>query len=368
MEITNNNYNTMPEQVQENKDNIKVLAEYIKEAYNATTTLETRSTTINASMVRDWVAGTTKGFILDQAGKLFKIVAVSDNTIFIQWWASLPQGATGATGARGETGAKGDKGDAGVGFNNTTDINLVVGEPLSVTYDTEDGITITSQGGIEANGQTFTPTVENNVPIIAGNGLTMDATEDGKHVDVHLSAETQSTLARALKMPTSAVHETKLVAIDNTNAQTMLSIGDGLSVENGALKSTASTPKYQHNIMLYSSGSSTFYVNISIVNNNAQPFESLNAIAQWLKDHNITSSNLYCASGKFIPSGATVVGCYANSSGTMVYLKYLVNDYTKETVTIDGVEKTFITAHNIKEGLPYDIVSVTSITDTVLAL
>lgn len=245
MEITNNKLNTMPEQVQENKDNIKVLAEYIKEAYNATVVLEQLATTIDASNVRDWQAGITSGFILDQVGKLFKIVAVSDSTIYIQWWASLPQGAQGERGATGATGAKGDN---GVGFNNTTDINLVVGEPLSVTYDTEDGITITSQGGIEAGGQTFTPTVENNIPLIAGNGLTMDATEDGKHVDVHLSAETQSTLARALKMPTSAVHETKLVAIDNTNAQALIGIGAGLSVENGIIISTGGTPKYLHNI------------------------------------------------------------------------------------------------------------------------
>lgn len=283
MEITNNKYNTMPEQVQENKDNIKVLAEYIKEAYNATTTLETMSTTINASMVRDWVAGTTKGFILDQAGKLFKIVAVSDNTIFIQWWASLPQGATGATGARGETGAKGDKGDTGVGFNNTTDINLVVGEPLSVTYDTEDGITITSQGGIEADGQTFTPTVENNVPLIAGNGLTMDATEDGKHVDVHLSAETQSTLARALKMPTSAVHETKLVAIDNTNAQAMLSIGTGLEVVDGQLRGLGGEKKYLHNICGSSSAAGGIMISFSYIDNSSTPLTNSEAVLEKVK-------------------------------------------------------------------------------------
>lgn len=289
MEITNNKYNTMPEQVQENKDNIKVLAEYIKEAYNATTTLETMSTTIDASMVRDWVAGTTKGFILDQAGKLFKIVAVSDNTIFIQWWASLPQGATGATGARGEAGAKGDKGDAGVGFNNTTDINLVVGEPLSVTYDTEDGITITSQGGIEADGQTFTPTVENNVPLIAGNGLTIDATEDGKHVDVHLSAETQNTLARSLKTPMSTPSATEIVAVDNTNAQTMLSIGDGLIVENGTLKSTGGPKKYQHNIQLTwsTTGGSVNYNNcqVSIINTDADAYTTIQQVRTALTNY-----------------------------------------------------------------------------------
>lgn len=350
MEITNNNYNTMPEQVQENKDNIKVLAEYIKEAYNATTTLETSSTTINASMVRDWVAGTTKGFILDQAGKLFKIVAVSDNTIFIQWWASLPQGATGATGARGETGAKGDKGDAGVGFNNTTDINLVVGEPLSVTYDTEDGITITSQGGIEANGQTFTPTVENNVPLIAGNGLTMDATEDGKHVDVHLSAETQSTLARALKMPTSAVHETKIVAIDDTNAQAMLSIGAGLSVENGALKASGGSGKYMHIV------STTLYgilahITIILVNEDNFQYTTMQHVSQGLYKAGYTgttSGRNYSVGGCATSSGKELIlDLYGNEAGTSIVYRQL----NLETKDISSSNINTTSQNNIKDIL-----------------
>lgn len=43
---------------------------------------------------------------------------------------------------------------------------------------------------------------------------------------------------KALVKPDSAPSATSLVAIDNTNAQTTLTIGDGLSVENGALKAT----------------------------------------------------------------------------------------------------------------------------------
>ena len=43
---------------------------------------------------------------------------------------------------------------------------------------------------------------------------------------------------KALVKPDSAPSATSLVAIDNTNAQTALTIGDGLSIENGALKAT----------------------------------------------------------------------------------------------------------------------------------
>lgn len=327
MEITNNNYNTMPEQVQENKDNIKVLAEHIKEAYNATTTLPQSATTIDASMVRDWVAGTTTGFILDQAGKLFKIVAVSDNTIYIQWWASLPQGATGATGARGETGAKGDKGDAGVGFNNTTDINLVVGEPTSVTYDTDDGITITSQGGIQADGQTFSPNVEQKMPLVVGTGLTMDVTEDGKHVDIHLSAETQQTLSRSLKTPMSTPSATEIVAVDNTGAQTMLEIGAGLSVENGALKVSGGSGKYQHNIRAQGNMYFSFINNVSTPYTDQQ--EVLLALAQ------VTTSKIpatgYYSSG--VGKGQ-YISIHAYASGICTY-EYVKLTFNQETNTID---------------------------------
>lgn len=43
---------------------------------------------------------------------------------------------------------------------------------------------------------------------------------------------------KALIKPDSAPASTSLVAVDNSNAQTMLTIGDGLSVENGKLKAT----------------------------------------------------------------------------------------------------------------------------------
>ena len=57
---------------------------------------------------------------------------------------------------------------------------------------------------------------------------------------------------KALVKPDSAPSATSLVAIDNTNAQTTLTIGDGLSVENGALKATGGgggTQLYKHTIL-----------------------------------------------------------------------------------------------------------------------
>ena len=56
-----------------------------------------------------------------------------------------------------------------------------------------------------------------------------------------------------LQKPETAPENTQLVAVDNTNTQTMLNIGDGLSVENGSLKASGGTgeKKYFHQIALF---------------------------------------------------------------------------------------------------------------------
>ena len=45
-------------------------------------------------------------------------------------------------------------------------------------------------------------------------------------------------IENSLQKPTTAPSATQLVAVDNTNTQTMLNIGDGLSIENGSLKAS----------------------------------------------------------------------------------------------------------------------------------
>ena len=51
----------------------------------------------------------------------------------------------------------------------------------------------------------------------------------------------KNKLAETLVTPTSTPTTTEIVAVDNTNSQTMLSIGDGLKIENGTLKADYTT-------------------------------------------------------------------------------------------------------------------------------
>lgn len=62
----------------------------------------------------------------------------------------------------------------------------------------------------------------------------------GNKVQFNLDAEIQSQISKSLVAPMSRPSATELVAVDNTNSQTMIEIGDGLSLENGTLKATGS--------------------------------------------------------------------------------------------------------------------------------
>jgi hypothetical protein len=60
--------------------------------------------------------------------------------------------------------------------------------------------------------------------------------KDSTSIKFELDAEIQSNLSRSLVTPMSRPSATELVAVDNTNSQKMIEIGEGLSLENGTLK------------------------------------------------------------------------------------------------------------------------------------
>lgn len=106
MEITQTRYNTMPEQVQENMDNIKVLKNIVNTPaviYNATVEIDTGDGNVDTSNIIETVGTTTNAYVLDTVGSLFKIVSMVGTTVYILYVASIrgPQGAAGANGADG---------------------------------------------------------------------------------------------------------------------------------------------------------------------------------------------------------------------------------------------------------------------------
>ena len=66
----------------------------------------------------------------------------------------------------------------------------------------------------------------------------------------NVEAKNGSGANNALTKPTTAPSATQIVAVDNTNSQKMLAIGDGLSIENDTLKASGGSGKKLYNHQL----------------------------------------------------------------------------------------------------------------------
>ena len=91
-----------------------------------------------------------------------------------------PQGEKGDTGA---TGPQGPTGAAGVGWNDLTKLDIVTGTPV-VTYDSTSGAQIVADGKAYAGTQTFDFEVEMNLPIVPGENINIDATENANALQI----------------------------------------------------------------------------------------------------------------------------------------------------------------------------------------
>ena len=64
-----------------------------------------------------------------------------------------------------------------------TALDLATGE-AALTYDANNGATIVKQGRISADGNTFDVAVEDKLPIVPGDNVTISAAADGKHLKI----------------------------------------------------------------------------------------------------------------------------------------------------------------------------------------
>ncbi len=136
MEITNPNYNTMPEQVNQNTKDIAVLKNTVKTPaiiYNATVEMPQDAGVINQSNIMQQVTNTANAFVLDTVGKLFRIVTVENDQVYVEYCATI-------TGPRGTPGAD------GVGIQSIT----------SIAPTQDDGYTVTPVTFTDTNGNQVT--------------------------------------------------------------------------------------------------------------------------------------------------------------------------------------------------------------------
>lgn len=87
------------------------------------------------------------------------------------------------TALRGPQGPQGEKGETGTGWNDLTKLDIVTGTPV-VTYDSTSGAQIVADGKAYAGTQTFDFEVEMNLPIVPGENITIDVTENADALQI----------------------------------------------------------------------------------------------------------------------------------------------------------------------------------------
>ena len=116
-------------------------------------------------------------------------------------------------------GAKGEKGDPGIGINTLQNVQFPYGE-ATVTYDTTDGITVNANAAYtyktsSTDTQTLTVIMQMSIPIIAGDGITIDASEDGKKMIIKNADH--DAVAGKLDMQYAAAGTEKLYGVSGTS-------------------------------------------------------------------------------------------------------------------------------------------------------
>ena len=139
---------------------------------------------------------------------------------------------------------------------------------------------------------------------------------------------------RSLSVPVSAPADTKVVAVDNTNTQKMLTIGDGLSIENDTLKASASggNKLYQHNIVI--THYTNYVINTTIITKNSNIFNET-SLGNYLRE---------TYGEGFNSPGVQLNGGFTNSELNIPYELYVDTvismRYVIKEISIDGTNIT----------------------------
>lgn len=205
-----------------------------------------------------------------------------------------PQGPRGEQGEIGPQGPQGEKGDVGGFINIAGHLNNISQLPDPQTLsDRTKAYLIGSSYNLYIQVGEDTVTWTDVGPLNVATLVTVDGdyqnvweanTKQDKIVNsptIIRLGDNQLTIApaylnkisSALLTPQSAPAATQIVGVGANNAQTMIDIGDGLSLENGTLKASGGggDSLYQHNVTLTGDN---LLIMISFINNNSSPYQN----------------------------------------------------------------------------------------------
>lgn len=131
---------------------------------------------------------------------------------------------------------RGEQGSAGVGFDEASHIEQNSGENTLTAG--ADGLNIAATFKVTAGGEVFEIPSSMFLAVKGSESIVIDVDESGDFIDIHLDADITAKLQRVLVTPTTAPASVSLVAVDTSNAQTLLTLGSGLSVSGGVLSAS----------------------------------------------------------------------------------------------------------------------------------
>lgn len=264
------------------------------------------------------------------------------DTTNTEYWQMFFDAVSGLTGPQGPRGPIGPQGADGWGFNNATIID-VLNDAISVD---NHGIYLSQTTRITAEQQvanlppqamTYEINTSSNIPIVGSESVVVDVAEDGEHAEIHLDADITTRLAKTLITPMTTPTATEIVAVDNTNSQTMLAIGNGLSIENGTLKASGGgSTLYRHEITIR--GGSHYYTLQMILPINT----TLSTSA--LLTNAITTYGSVNANGYITVNGTNYPIINLTRSGNSVsanYLTYIDGVYSSNTTTTPSLSTIY---------------------------
>lgn len=234
---------------------------------------------------------------------------------------------------RGDRGLQGAQGQAGVGLDSASEISINDGE-INITAG-DNGVNIGASFEVADGEEVFEIPSTMYLPFKGSESIVIDVDESGQFIDIHLDADIVAKLARVLLTPMAAPSSIALVAVDPTNSQKMLELGDGLSVdENGKLTASGGgsggSGLFVHTIT-FATAMESFV--ISCVNENPTPYTNLR---EALSAYGV----LYLPNMNIDPMGTLYEACFIvpNHFSTNYNSVYILHTTARST----GLELPFV--------------------------
>ena len=303
-----------------------------------------------------------------------------------------PQGPAGPVGPKGDKGSQGIAGPSGggVGVDHITKLDLAVDKP-SITYSNTTGAALVKQGKITAEGQNYSVTVNDKIPIIPGSNININAngTNDALVIEAEQNVLSVNGQTGVVTIPipsktseltndsgfiTASYHDPEkqntLVSGDNIktiNNESILgpgniNIGGGgtagvtsLNNKTGAITLAAGT-----NVTINESGN-TLTINATGGGGSGTTYEvvDISSITTLTDDQYNT---LISSPFNKVKNGDTLYDLYQNTTTELIYaVNYLATGYrvvinkSTKAISIGSLSSLTSIASYVKNSLDYDV-------------